>query len=95
VKQPETLFKERVQRLIRERYPTAWFFKSSERSIRGIPDLIGVLHGRFIALELKVGYNKADSLQSYILKKIANAGGYARVVTPTNLHLILTEMEGI
>ena len=92
MKQPETIFKERVQRLLKEKFPDAWFFKSSERSIRGIPDIIGVLGGRFIALELKVGRNKADALQAYVLLKIKAAGGYAKVVTPVNLAAILEEM---
>lgn len=92
MKQPETVFKERVQRLLKEHFPDAWFFKSSERSIRGIPDIIGVHRGRFIALELKVGRNKADALQTYVISKIDGAGGFARVVTPVNLAEILDEM---
>lgn len=92
MKQPETLFKERVQRDLKARFPDAWFFKSSERSIRGIPDIIGVIRGRFVALELKVGKNKADALQRYVIEKIKKAGGYAKVVTPENLPETLGEM---
>lgn len=95
MKQPETIFKERVQRALGERFPAAWFFKSSERSIRGIPDIIGVIRGRFVALELKVGFNRADPLQTYVIEKIRRAGGYAKVVTPLNLQETLEELEGV
>lgn len=93
--QPETRFKVRVQRELKERFPDAWFFKSSERSIRGIPDLIGVIRGRFIALELKVGKNRADALQGWTLRRIERAGGTALVVTPETLSQTLSLLEDL
>jgi len=92
LKQPETLFKERVQRLLKDHFPHAWFFKSAERSVRGIPDIIGVINGRFVALELKVGLNPLDALQRHILKRIRTAGGYAKEVRPENLHETFKEL---
>jgi hypothetical protein len=95
MKQPETVFKERVQRQLKELFPDAWFFKSSERSLRGIPDIIGVIRGRFVALELKVGHNKPDALQTYVLNRIKKAGGYAKAVWPRNLEETLKELGAL
>ena len=73
--------------------PNSWFQKTQMLSIRGIPDILGLVNGKFIALELKVGSNKADGLQKHILGRIEAAGGYARVVTPENADLVLKELE--
>ena len=43
----------------------------------GIPDLIMCVDGAFVALETKIGYNKASKLQEYEIKKINESGGYA------------------
>lgn len=56
-------------------------------AILGIPDYLGVIDGRFIALELKKSGKKSDdarSLQKYVLKQIRKAGGWTAVVTPQN-----------
>jgi Holliday junction resolvase len=59
----------------------------------GIPDIIGVINGQFFALELKVGKNKATALQTHVLKKITEAGGFAQVVIPENLELTLEQLR--
>ena len=63
--------------------------------MRGIPDIIMSVGGRFVAWELKVPPNKLkqDSLQYYVLKKIAESGGYAAEVTPNNLKEHLERIE--
>jgi Holliday junction resolvase len=45
----------------------------------GIPDIFGCIHGRFIAIELKVKPNKPTELQIYNIEQIKNAGGIAHV----------------
>lgn len=92
MKQPETLFKEKVLRQLRERVPDAWFFKSAERSVRGIPDMIICRKGRFVAWELKVD-SPLEALQGHIIRKIVAAGGVARVVTPKTLPEAIKELE--
>ena len=60
-------------------------------SVRGIPDYIGCVKGRFVALELKKdarAASKTCKLQEYILSKIKQAGGIAEVVHPENFQEI-------
>lgn len=90
---PETLFSEKVQRDLRKRFPGIWFIKTQMVSRLGIPDIIGCYRGRFFAWELKVGHGKASKMQLHILKRIAHAGGIARVVHPENLELAMGQIE--
>ncbi len=57
----------------------------------GVPDIIGCVGGRLVALELKTT-SKLTPLQDYTLKKAARAGAYAREVRPENSELILSEL---
>jgi hypothetical protein len=78
-----------------KRIPKCWVFKTNERSVCGIPDLIGLINGKFFALELKVGYNKATNLQLYTLNQIIKAGGLAYVVYPENLDEVMEELKHV
>lgn len=49
----------------------------------GIPDLLCCIRGRFVALELKTEKGKATVLQKVNIFKIQEAGGYARVLRPS------------
>jgi hypothetical protein len=61
----------------------------------GIPDIIGVINGRFFALELKSEKKKPSELQSYILRRINLAGGYARSPTPETWDGIFKELVNL
>lgn len=58
--------------------PKSYWFVPPTKSRRGIPDIIGCVNGRFVALELKLKKAKEDpsreSLQRHELKKIKEAG---------------------
>jgi hypothetical protein len=82
-KKPETVFKERIWPQLRE-LPHSWWVKTNERSVSGIPDYLGCVGGRFVAIELKRGCLEADPLQTRILNKIKLAGGVAHVAYPEN-----------
>jgi hypothetical protein len=43
----------------------------------GIPDLICLVQGRFIAIEVKLDYNKPSPLQAHYIKHIQSLGGLA------------------
>lgn len=89
----EAAFKALVQRDLKT-LRHAWFFKSQEVSIRGIPDMIICLGGRFVAIELKRDFRaKADALQRYNLNRIAEAGGRAIVASPESWDEILAELR--
>lgn len=94
-KKPETKFKERIVPLLNA-LPDSWWEKIQQRTIRGTPDVIGVINGLIIALELKAdGDEKPDALQLYKLDMIRQAGGYARVVHPDNWDEVYRELCSI
>lgn len=95
----EKTFQGKVRRALKA-LPNTWFFKASERSLAGIPDMVLCVNGRFIALELKRDVkSKATRLQSYTLDQITQSGGLGFVVSPENWNdvfgIIRTQAEGI
>lgn len=46
----------------------------------GLPDIVGVLNGRFVALEVKRPGNGPTELQTYTIEKLQAAGAVAEVV---------------
>jgi len=73
-----------------------WFLKTQMLAQLGIPDVIGVINGQFIALELKAdeqGHGgKTEKLQEIILERIANHGGFCRKVWPENWPKVYQEL---
>jgi Holliday junction resolvase len=47
---------------------------------RGVPDILAVISGRFVAIEVKAKGGKASKLQLAQLRRIEAAGGIAMVV---------------
>jgi hypothetical protein len=89
--QPETKFKIKFMKELEE-IPNSHFEKIQQRTIRGTPDLLGIVNGVCCALELKVGDNRTDALQVYKLKAWTDCGAYTAVVDPTNSHLVIAEL---
>lgn len=95
MKKAETVFKERF-RIKLDEIPYSWFFKVTLPSLLGIPDIIGVVRGKFVALELKRSEKESPSrIQRYHLNLIKECGGYAAVVHPENCDVILHELNNI
>lgn len=42
---------------------------------RGIPDIIGIINGRFFGIEVKIGQDRQSTYQKEIEEEINNAGG--------------------
>ena len=83
-KKPETVFKERVKKDL-ETLPYCWFVKIQQVALRGIPDYLVCLGGKFIAIELKKdAKEEPNELQKWTLNAIAHAGGISFVVHPGN-----------
>ena len=80
--QPEARIAARILSYLRS-LPNSWWIKTHGGAYgrRGIPDLIGCIHGRFYALEIKRPGQKARPLQEHVLNEIADAGGIVAVVT--------------
>jgi len=67
-----------------------WHFTKEAAGLRGIPDLVGCIGGKFFALELK--RSEAESrkktgrivLQRVVIDMIKNSGGFAEIAYPEN-----------
>jgi hypothetical protein len=82
--QGETRFKNKALPILRK-IPGSWWVKVQQVTIRGTPDIVGCVHGIFVAWELKDIGGCTSRLQEYHIKAINDAGGWARVVSPENL----------
>lgn len=72
-----------IRKKIKAKYgKDLWFFKThgGADQVRGLPDLIGVYHSYFIAMEVKKPGGHATDLQAFTLQQITAAGGFATVV---------------
>ena len=71
------------------------------KSIRGIPDIVGVINGVFVGLELKKSKAEAAKktgrivLQGHRLIQIRNAGGYGEFVYPENWEEVHRELSDL
>lgn len=93
-RKPETVFKEQVRPRL-DRLPNTWVVKIQQVSIRGTPDFLLCVSGVFVAIELKTEEGRLDKLQEWNLKKIAESGGIAIVLTPSNVEKTLEFLEEI
>jgi len=80
-----------VQAILRE-HPDAWVFKvhGSPYQMAGVPDLLVCIHGRLVAIEVKMprpgeslaaALDRATPGQRHQIARIRKAGGSAGVVT--------------
>lgn len=92
-KLPETKLKERVLFDLRS-LPKTWAVKVQQVAIRGTPDILCCIKGRFVALELKSSAGAhIDELQMYTIKQISAAKGSAFIVFPENWEATLTYIK--
>jgi hypothetical protein len=93
--QPETKFKIKVMADLKK-LPHILFVKTQQVAIRGTPDILACIKGRFVALELKRSQEeRADPLQAHNLDMIEFAGGLAYVVNPTNWPAVYEAMTSL
>lgn len=73
-----------ILKALRQRWPEGWWVKVHGGPMQqaGIPDIIGCVGGRFVALEVKDpdGNHPVTELQEHTLKEITEAEGLAAVV---------------
>lgn len=83
---PEKKVKNKVVALLKH-YGAYYFYPvTGGYGMSGVPDIVGCLNGRFIAIECKAGKNKPTELQQQNLGRIKGCGGYALVINEDNLH---------
>ncbi len=73
-----------TSKLIKQLNDYGFFWKASDRFRAGIPDIIGVCMGRFMAIEMKIDYNSPTPLQVHTLIQMVKHNGYGAVVTYNN-----------
>ena len=76
---PEQKVRDEVVALLKKR--NIWHFVYPASVTYGIPDIIAIVNGFFVGLELKrPGMYSVTELQKVILDKIRRSGGYAAIV---------------
>jgi hypothetical protein len=74
--------------------PRCWAAKFPGVLRRGVPDIIGVCHGAFFALEIKRPGQKPTALQRAVIRQIRDASGFATVVTSvSDARVVLATIE--
>ena len=91
---PETRLVNRIMPRIR-RIAGTWFENIQQVAIRGTPDQLGLISGRFAALEFKYGHGKTTELQQHKLGLIEKAGGIALVVNEKNAEEVIDQFTNI
>ena len=90
-KKDETKFKEKFRPRL-DAIPGSWWVKVQQVCIRGMPDFLGCIYGRFVAIELKKDERHPDKLQSYTMDRIAQAGGITYTACPENADEIIAHL---
>lgn len=77
--QPEARLGRQIRKALEERGAFMFKIHGSSLMMAGLPDLIGVWRGRFIAVEVKMPGNHPSKIQEHVIGKIRAAGGRAIV----------------
>lgn len=75
---PEGRVKKQVMKYLKG-LSGGYFWKIQDRFTAGIPDIIGVLGGRFVAIEVKAPGEPLRPLQAVVLDILENCGGVVGV----------------
>jgi Holliday junction resolvase len=85
---PEGKVKKEVVNLM-NKYDVYYFFPATHGYGRsGVPDVVGCVRGKFIAIECKAGDNKPTALQEREISNIQKAKGHVMVVNEGNIDLL-------
>lgn len=84
MRQREGLYKDWLRDKLDE-IPYSYWIKITLPAVLGIPDILGVIKGRFVAIELKKSSkDKPTTMQTYVLERIKACGGVGLVSYPEN-----------
>ncbi|AUV60743.1 holliday junction resolvase [Gordonia phage Biskit] len=73
--QPEARLGRQIRKALEERGAFMFKIHGGPTMMAGLPDLIGVWHGRFIAIEVKMPGNSPSKIQERVMDRIRQAGG--------------------
>lgn len=81
---PEKEFENKVKKYL-DTLPKCWYFKfwAGPYSRSGIPDIIALISGKFVAIELKAPKGKPSELQKRNIRLINEAGGWGLILYPS------------
>lgn len=75
----ESELKRAVFRMMRKEFPKVWYIKTADKYTSGIPDLLMVINGGVLFVELKTPKGKVHLIQSTMIRRIEKANGLAQV----------------
>lgn len=75
----EQTLKANVMRMLKKEYPLAWVWKISDKFYSGIPDLLILISGRALFIELKTLEGETTKLQDHTIAEIRKRGIEAHV----------------
>lgn len=79
-KTPEGKVKDEVRRVLKALNIYYFMPATGGYGRSGVPDIVGCVNGRFVAIECKAGLNQPTALQEREMKNIKDAGGVAVVI---------------
>ncbi len=82
VKKAESKLQLKIRHALERRWPGSWWFKVHGGPFQpaGIPDLLGCVAGRFVALEVKMPGEEPSLIQCRTILAMRGAGAIAGVV---------------
>ena len=89
--QPEARLSRQIMAALRERGAFVWKNHGGPTMMSGLPDIAGVWHGKFIAIETKMPGNNPSAIQERRIAEIRAAGG--RVVVAHSVAEALTVLR--
>ena len=77
----ESIVQKALMSALEKEFPTSYFIKVAQSiySKAGIPDLVGSVNGKFVAIEVKTTKGKATKLQLRELRAISESDGLALI----------------
>jgi len=94
----ESDFEDKFIDRLRDLQDSWWPFKTTATTERGIPDRVGCINCKFVALEFKRSEKESQkvsgriALQRHTLDKIRDAGGISIFVYPENAEEVYTKL---
>lgn len=83
-RKPETVFWNRIKNKLKS-IPNSYWEKTEAGANVGVPDVIGCVNGRYVAMELKKSPTaKRHAMQIHKINKIKKSGGIGLFVYPEN-----------
>lgn len=82
-KKAESRLQLRIRHALEQRYPDSWWVKVHGGPFQpaGIPDLMGVVDGRAVFVEVKRPGGRVSRIQQLTMMRLASAGAIVAVAT--------------